>query len=68
MMPEPPDKATEREMPEDVAEAWAEVYIDVAEKLNADEQSANTTVNDKPKDTTLKGDSQCPSTSPAKPT
>ncbi|MEQ1826535.1 MAG: hypothetical protein ABL921_11345 [Pirellula sp.] len=68
MMPEPSHKTEACEMPEDVAEAWAEVYIDVAEKLNANEQNPNATLNDKPQNTLTNGVSPCPNTSHVTPT
>ena len=50
--------------PDAFSDAWAAVYIDVAEKLAADESEAQT-VNTAITDANAKGDAACPSTSPA---
>lgn len=46
------------------SDAWAAVYIDVAEKLEAEERQAQT-ANTATTDANAKGDAVCPSTSPA---
>jgi hypothetical protein len=68
MMPQPSNEEAAYEMPDDVADAWAEVYINVAEKLNANEQGRDSVSNDKPRNTLTHEVSLCTSTSPAKPT
>jgi hypothetical protein len=45
------------------SDAWAAVYIDVAEKLEAEERQAQTG-HTTPTDAQTKGDAPCPDTSP----
>ena len=49
------------------SDAWAAVYIDVAEKLDAEESQAQTG-NTTPTDAATKGEQPCPDTLPAKAT
>jgi hypothetical protein len=56
------------DIPESAAEAWAEVYIDVAEKLDAEQQQADAVAGPAKKCDTEsskslhEGDTPCPST------
>lgn len=51
------------DLPPAAADAWAAVYIDVAEKLDAEEQADVNAEN-----ASISGDDECPATSQPKPT